>query len=298
MHPLSRRRFLAASAASLALPTAATAIDPIRRTGQAPLRLSVAAYSYRQYLDLKKPKQPAMTLDDFIDKAAACACDGVELTQYYFPETAPAYLARLKARCTRLGLDVSGTAVRNDFCTADPAKLAADLKSVKEWTEHTARLGGKTMRVFAGNTPRGDTEERARARCIAALQEACEHAARYGVYLALENHGGITSTPEQLLAIVAAVKSDFFGVNLDGGNFHTADPYADFGKVAPYAVTVQIKTEVQPGGGPKQPADLKRQVALLRQANYRGYVVLEHEAAEDPLAAVPRHLAELRRILG
>src|SRR5262245_63193455 len=124
MQSLSRRRFLITSAVSLALPTAAAAIDPIRRTGQAPLRLSVAAYSYRQYLDLKKPKQPAMTLDDFIDKAAASGCDAVELTQYYFPETSPAYLARLKIRCSRLGLDVSGTAVRNDFCTADTAKLA------------------------------------------------------------------------------------------------------------------------------------------------------------------------------
>src|SRR5262249_11308432 len=202
----------ATAPAALALPAAALAIDPIRRTGQASLRLSVAAYSYRQYLDLKKPKQPAMTLDDFIDKAATSGCDAVELTQYYFPETSPAYLARLKLHCSRLGLDVSGTAVRNDFCTADPAKRAADLKSVKEWTEITARLGGKTMRVFAGNTPQGDTEEKARARCVEALQEACEHAAGFGVYLALENHGGITSTPEQLLAIVTAVRSDYFGV--------------------------------------------------------------------------------------
>src|SRR5262249_34050715 len=135
-------------------------------------------------------------------------------------------------------------------------------------------------------------------RCVEALQEACAYAEHVGVFVALENHGGITSTPDQLLALVTAVKSDFFGVNLDGGNFHTADPYADFGRVAPYAVVTQLKTEVHPTGGAKQPADLKRLVALLRQANYRGYVVLEYEAAEDPMTAVPRHLAELRKLMG
>lgn len=296
-HP-SRRQFLTAAAGALALPAAASAIEPIHRTGHAPLRLSVAAYSYRQYLALKKPKQPAMTLHDFIERAAAAGCDAVELTQYYFPETSSAYLAHLKIHCSRLGLDVSGTAIRNDFCVADTAKLAREMKSVKAWVEHTARLGGKTMRVFSGSTPKGDTEERARARCVEALQEASDYAGKFGVYLALENHGGISTTPDQLLAIVTAVKSDSFGVNLDGGNFRTADPYADFARVAPYAVTVQLKTEVHPTGRPKQPADLGRLVTSLRQANYRGYVVLEYEGTEDPLAAVPRHLGELRKLMG
>jgi hypothetical protein len=39
-------------------------------------------------------------------------------------------------------------------------------------------------------------------------------------------------------------------------------------------------------------------VQILRQGNYQGTVVLEYEAAEDPFTAVPRHLAELRPLLG
>ncbi len=60
----TRRQFLAsalAAGAGLALGGPAAAIDPIRRTGKPHLRLSLAAYSYRKYLDLKKP---TMTLDD------------------------------------------------------------------------------------------------------------------------------------------------------------------------------------------------------------------------------------------
>jgi sugar phosphate isomerase/epimerase len=35
-------------------------------------------------------------------------------------------------------------------------------------------------------------------------------------------------------------------------------------------------------------------VRMLKDAGYRGYVVLEYEAATDPYEAIPKHLAELR----
>ena len=238
-----------------------------------------------------------MDLDGFIEKCAALEVDAVELTAYYFAKTSPEYLAHLKGHCTRLGLDVSGTAVGNNFCFTDADKLKQQIESVKKWAEHTARLGGKTMRIFAGPLAKGDTEEQARKRCVEAIQECCDHAAKLGVFLALENHGGIVATAEQLLAIVTAVKHDWFGVNLDTGNFRTPDPYADMAKVAPYAVVVQTKTEVHRAGGPKEAADLKRVMDILRSAHFRGYVALEYEAAEDPMTGVPRALKELRPLM-
>ncbi|MGH7222143.1 MAG: sugar phosphate isomerase/epimerase family protein [Gemmataceae bacterium] len=302
MGTATRRQFLhssllAGSGLVLGAGTAA-AIEPIRRTGPAHLRLSIAAYSFRQALNLKSKPKPAMTLDDFIDLAAGMDLDAVELTAYYFPTTTPDYLAHLKGRCTRLGLDVSGTAVGNDFCVADPEKLRKQIDSVKQWIEHSVRLGAKTMRIFAGNVAKDDTEEKARPRCVAAIQEACDHAAKYGLYLALENHGGITGTAEQILALVKAVKHDWFGVNLDTGNFRTADPYSDLEKVAPYAVTVQVKTEIQRRGmKKKEDADLKRLIDILRAVRYRGYVALEYEAAEDARTAVPRHIEALKKLV-
>lgn len=302
MFTATRRQFLHSSllaGTGLALGAGSTtAIEPIHRLGPAHLRLSLAAYSFRQALDLKRKPKPAMTLDDFIDCAARMNLDAVELTAYYFPKTTPDYLAHLKGRCTRLGLDVSGTAVGNNFCVVDADKLREQIASVKQWIEHSARLGAKTMRIFAGNVAKNDNEEKARSRCVAAIQEACDHAAKYGVYLALENHGGITSTAEQVLALVMAVRHDWFGVNLDTGNFHTDDPYSDLAKIAPYAVTVQIKTEIQRRGMKKQDADLKRLIEILRAARYRGYVVLEYEAAEEAETAVPRHIETLQKLMG
>jgi sugar phosphate isomerase/epimerase len=297
----TRRRFLQstlAAAAGLAGSASAEAIEPIRRIGRSRVRLSLAGYSFRRYLDLRRPAEPRMTLDDFIDFAAGQPLDAIELTAYYFPRTTPQYLAQLKGHCTRLGLDVSGTAVGNSFTSPDAKRLRGQIEDVKRWAEHTARLGGKTMRIFAGSVERGDTEERARARCIAAIQEACDHAAQFGVYLALENHGGIVTTIDQMLAVVRAVRHDWFGVNFDTGNFHSADPYADLSQLAPYAVTVQIKDQIQRRGQPAEPADLPRLIGILRAANYRGYVALEYEGSEDPRVAVPRHLAALRPLMG
>lgn len=292
---LTRRRFLAAGAAVAAAPFAASAIEPIRRTGKPHMRSSIAAYSYRKYLDLKKP---SMTLFDFAELAAQMDLDAIEPTAYYFAETTPQYLAKLKGTCSRLGLDVSGTAVGNDFCVNDPAKLKAQIDNVKKWTEYTSLLGGKTMRIFAGNVPKGDDEDKTRARCIGAIQEACDHAAKFGVFMALENHGGIVTTAEQILTIVKAVQHDWFGVNLDTGNFHSADPYADLAKIAPYAVTVQIKTEIRRAGAAKnEDADLSKLINMLREVNYRGYVALEYEAAEEPKEAIPRHVATLKKLL-
>src|SRR5207253_1163554 len=216
MENSTRRQFLTstvAAGAALSLGTAATsAIEPIQRNGKSHIRLSIAAYSYRKYLDLKTKPKPSMTLDDFVETAAGMGLDAVEPTAYYFAETSSEYLAHLKGKCTRLGLDVSGTAVGNNFCVRDPDKLREQIAYVKHWVDVASRLGGKTIRIFAGNPAKGDTEEQARARCVEAIQEACDYAGKAGIILALENHGGITRTIAQMLALVKAIKHDWFGV--------------------------------------------------------------------------------------
>src|SRR5438876_4776257 len=151
--------------------------------------------------------------------------------------------------------------------------------------------------MFAGRVGEGDTAEKALPRCVEAIQETCDYAARFGIYLARENHGGITATPEQILAIVKAVKHDWFGVNLDTGNFHGEDPYAELAQLAPYAVVVQYKTEITRKGQKKEDADCKRVLHILRAVNYRGYVALEYEAADDPRTAVPKAIEQLRKAL-
>jgi sugar phosphate isomerase/epimerase len=295
---LSRRDFLrtaAVTAVAPTLPSLSSAIDPIKRPSGTPdLKLSLAAYSFRQFLDLKKP---SMTLFDFIDLGAGLPLDAVELTSYYFAETTDAYLDKLKAHATAKKLAISGVPVGNNFCLADDGKRQEEVEKVKQWIGRAARLGAQTVRIFAGNLPKGDTLATAQKRVVDAMNECCAVAEKAGVLLALENHGGITDTAEHLLELVKPIKSAALGVNIDTGNFHTPDPYADIAKIAPYGVVAQVKTEVYPGNK-KQAADLGRVVKILKDANFHGYVALEYEAAEDPKVAVPRHIRELRKLIG
>ena len=290
---ISRRRFLASSAALVAAP--ALGIEPVKRPGPKPdLKLSLAAYSFRQALDLKKP---TMTLFEFIDLAADLPLDAVELTSYYWAETTDEYIDKLKAHAAKKKLAVSGVPIGNNFCVSDPNKLKAELDKAKAWVTRAGRVGARTVRIFAGNLEKGDTLEAAQKRVVAAIEELATVAEKAGVVLALENHGGITATPELLLALVKPVTSKRVAVNIDTGNFRTENPYADVAKIAPYGVVSQIKTEVSPKGKPTEEADLKKLVGILKEANFHGYVALEYEAKEDATTAVPRYVKELRKLI-
>jgi len=97
------------------------------------------------------------------------------------------------------------------------------------------------------------------------------------------------------LDIIRAVSNPWVGVNLDTGNFYgLADPYDDMARLAPYAVNVQLKVEINRRGKGKEQTDLMRVIKILSEANYQGYVALEYEAAEDPMIAVPEWLARMR----
>lgn len=302
-HLFTRRRFLqTASLAAVTLPAPTLhAAEPPVRNGKPHFKLSLAAYSFNKYLPRHWPKprggDASMTLEDVIDFAADLNLDGVELTSYYFPaEVTESYLRSLQERTFRLGLDISGTAIGNDFCVPDGPEREFQLTMTRRWIDYASLMGAPVIRIFAGNVPKGDTEAAAVDRCVVAINESLPYAAQKGVVLALENHGGITATPEQLLSIVRRVDhSPWFGVNFDSGNFRTADPYADLEKIAPYAVNAQVKVAMSPNGA-KQPADLPRIIDILRRAHYRGYVVLEYEE-DQPHAEIPRYIEELRNLI-
>jgi sugar phosphate isomerase/epimerase len=271
----------------------ARAIEPLKRDGKSFFKFSLAAYSYRNLLN-GKPPAPKLTLDDFITDCAKMQLDGTELTSYYFPkEPTSEYLRHLKQLCFTLGLDVSGTAVGNDFCHPPGETRDSEIQQVKRWVDYAEILGAPVIRIFSGH-PHDTSQVEAHKLAVEAIEECCEYSGQHGVFLALENHGGLTTTIDGMMALVRDVNSPWFGVNLDTGNFRSSDPYADMAQLAPYAINVQVKVSIAPAGGKLQRADFRRLAQIMTGAGYRGYIVLEFEENEDAREACPRYVNEMR----
>ena len=312
----SRRRFLhnvslvpAVAAAGVGLGGIQSfAREPIERVGGAKLKTSLNAYSFSKALnDHIKGRGKGMTLMDLLDFCAKHNFDAIDPTGYFFPGypkvPADEYINNFKRRAFQLGLDISGTGVRNDFATPDELRMAGqpsradDVRHAKEWVEVAAKLGAPVLRVFAGPEPRNEQWEMAATRMATDLREVAEHGRKFGVLIGVQNHGDMLKTADQTIKIVDMVDSDWFGVIVDTGYFLTDDPYLDIAKVVPYAVNFQVK-ESPFGKESEIRTDLKRLVRIVRDGGYRGYLPIETLSIPnrpyDPKKLVPQFLAELR----
>ena len=314
----TRRRFLqraallpCAAVAGLPWATASAALAPIQHTGGALLKPALNAYSFVELLNahLKDASQG-------IDLFAVCHfcaqhdIDAVDLTGYFFPgyPQAPedSFLYRIKRHAHDLGLAISGTGVRNDFATADQQVRAAGVQLTKRWIEVAAKLGAPTVRLFAGpqpplkewqeasgNAPRADVE----SWMADALRECANHGKKFGVIIAVQNHGDFLNTGEEHLSLLKRVDHEWCGALVDTGKYHTPDPYADIAMMVPYAVNWQIK-ETPFGEADAPRTDFKKLVTIIRQGGYRGYLPIETLAMGrrnyDPFVEVAKVLAEMR----
>lgn len=269
--------------------------DPLPWGRRPRLRVGSCAYSYRQYL---QAKTDPMSYEQFLQNCAEMDMDGVEMTAYYFPE--PLKLAdihRLSRRAFLLGLDIAGAAISTTLSLPPGEDREKNLVKIREWIDYAADMGARTLRVFAGGPPKGIDDATGRKWVIECIEACLPKAEEKGVMLAMENHGGVVADAAGTLEILEAIRSDWFGLKWDTGNYHTADPYGDLARVAPYAVTTHMKTEIFPDGK-KEATDFAKVLDILHSVDYRGYLLLEYEAEEEPKVAVPRIIAELQRLSG
>lgn len=298
MNTLSRRSALGLLGSGMAAAALAPASASAANEG---LRLSLAAYSFRDHFRFMKGKErtakaPATDMFKFIDFCAENGCAGAELTSYFFPPNADAkYFRRLRKHADKKGVSVSGTAVGNNFSLEPGPERDEQAAYVRTWIDNAVIMGAPHIRIFAGKKKKGTSEERADELVIEALKDICRYAGRHKIKLGLENHDSI-ATAERLIRLLKAVDSEWLGVNLDSGNFRTADPYLDFAQSAPYAVNVQMKTKLKIGDETVA-ADLPRFISLLKKGKYRGWVALEYEEKDNPYEACPPVLQELKRLL-
>ncbi len=302
MKPLSRRNFLKntaltglAGAGVGLIGQSLRAIEPIKRSGPARFRLSVVAYSFREFFNSKDAAKK-IDLFNFIDFASENGFDGAEVTQYYFPkEVTPEYLAKLRSHAFLRGVAISGTATGNRFAMPRGPKFDEQLVDAKKRIDYAAAIGAPYVRMFSGGQPKEMTKEEALKNCIAGLEECAEYAGKKGIYIGLENDQGMTTTVEGTLEIIKGVNSKWLGSNLDTGNFHaTDDVYGDLVKLAPYAINVHFKSQIHPQGKDPQAMDVARILQILSDVSYQGYLGIEYEAKEDPFKAIPELAKKIR----
>jgi sugar phosphate isomerase/epimerase len=303
----------AAAAAALTGRTLQAA-EPNKSAFKKRIKLGVSTYSYWHF----KPEK--VSIETVIDKAAVLGIDGVEVLhrQMDVPEKEPLtaehrkYLQRLKQRAFRSGLSLVSLSIHQNFVQPDPAQRQAHVDHTLKCIEIAYELGAPSLRINSGrwNTIpdfdelmkargvepilAGHTEEEGFNWCIESIQKCLAKAEQCGVMLALENHWGLTGTPQGLLRIIQAVRSPWLGANMDTGNF-LEDPYDKLRQIAPETVYVHAKTYY--GGGEWYTLDLdyKRIAAILAEAGYTGYVSLEMEGKEDADMAVAKSIAMLRQ---
>jgi len=261
------------------------------------VKLGVASYSYNRYLADGK-----MTIEDFIDEAFGLDVDGVELNQLYFkPEIDR--IKGIKKALLDYGLDLSCVTVDNNFCKPDPNERRREVEFVKNWIDATVKLSSPIMRINAGWPPKGISEDEAFEVSVKCIKEAVDYAERYGLMIVVENHGGITSTAEQVLRLIKTVDSDWFRVNLDLGNFRE-NIYESIEAVMPYTFHIHAKIyelALEWYGlscyWVEKKLDYRRIMEIITRYGYNGYLSLEYEGKDDPLIAVPRALDFLDNII-
>jgi sugar phosphate isomerase/epimerase len=259
-----------------------------------------------------EPDRP-MTMEDFIDFASELGVGGVSLESCFFPTMEASWFGEVKARLDDRGLE-------RVYAWGHPTGLEdgtnrAALEDMVAQVDNAVLIGAEVMRVTPGPGT-GDYRYLPRQPRLEVLAgwftEAVRAAGPRGVKLAAENHGDYTA--REMLWLVEAVGSPYFGVNFDTGNFLRVmdDPVGAMGQLAKYVYATHIKDlKVRRGVPPTDWSffsstpvgeglvDMAAIVRLLAEAGYDGLLAVEIDHLHpdyryDEHRAVRQSIGELR----
>src|SRR5579871_1329483 len=199
------------------------------------LRPGLVAYSYRKQLGDK-----SMTYEDLIRLVSSYGLDGLDTTVYWFPDTSDQYLARLRSTAYRNGVSLYSISVRVRLAQPTPELQNAEFESLKKWVDVAGKVGATHIRVFGGAIPKGATEPQAIAWAVELLKRCAEYSGSRGIFIGVEDDGGLTTTAEPTVQIVKQTDSPWAGINLDTGNF-PKNGYSQVALCLPYATSVHFK---------------------------------------------------------
>ena len=253
------------------------------------LRPGLVAYSFRKALAAK-----TMSYETLIRYVSELGLDGLDTTVYWFPDTSDQFLATLRRTAYKNAVNLYSTAVRIRLAQPTPELQRVEFESFKKWVDVAEKLGATHVRVFGGAVPKGATEAQAIAWAVELLKRCAEYSGGKGIFIGVEDDGGLTTTAEPTIQIVKQTDSPWAGINLDTGNF-PKNGYSQVAMCIPYATSVHFKEQIAGENGGKEKADWDRLIGMFATAGYKGYLSLEYENAENAESEVPRLIPELIR---
>ncbi len=230
--------------------------------------------------------------------------EGVEFVNQFFKDKAhdSEYLKDLKKRANDVGVTCVLIMIdgEGDLSATDQAKRDQAVDNHKKWVDAAAALGCHAIRVNTGNHY-SPTD-------VGGVAEACGKLTEYGeqhrIEIICENHGGPSSNPDALLALIKAVNKPTFGTLPDFGNFpqsggkYSIDIYDAIARMMPSAKGVSAKSYDFDDSGKETKLDFARIMKIVTDAGYHGFVGIEYEGGRlsepDGIRATKKLLDSLR----
>ncbi len=171
-----------------------------------------------------------------------------------------------------------------------------------ESIDKAAKFEPEVIIVFAGWQDRDD--DKVYEQVSSALKQIAQYAAKYNLTVALENHGGLTRTAEQINRILDGVKEDNIGVNYDPANFlmYGEEPLEALKTLKHPIVFTHFKS-LKIVDGKKQYCRLKEgiidyiPILQLLDKTYDGFYAIEYEETSDVFEGSEDDLNTLKELL-
>jgi sugar phosphate isomerase/epimerase len=227
----------------------------------------------------------------------------VELCSAFFPSQDARYLNDLRRAIEGHGLTVRNIAVdMGNIAGADPAVRRTDLEALKGWFYTASALRSAAIRVNTGHAD----DPGAMDRVIEGYRELVKVGEQAGVRLLIENHGGVSSTSPNLARILAALEGPGFATCPDTGNFPEGDWEEGMKVLSPRAFSCHVKVfTYSPDGrqtvtgrdGQTREYDLKKSLAILNAAGYRGPLCVESGASATARESIRDAIDYVRNLM-
>jgi sugar phosphate isomerase/epimerase len=204
-------------------------------------------------------------------------------------------LAEVKAALDKYGVKVLNVPIDcGNISQLDEEARKADLALIKKWIDAAAAVGSKGARINTGQQPAGTFDLSITAD---SYRELAEYAETKGVALVMENHGGMSADPNNIIKLFEMVNHPNFRVCPDFGNFEDSIRYEGLEKIFNNPVLVHAKTYDFDENGEQVRFDFGKCMEIAKKHNYDGYYSVEFEGQGEQYEGVKKTIALLKKYL-